>query len=152
LQRGKRPGAALLIAVLMVPVAVRAEEPPVPGALTVHFAGLRSAKGMIRACLTRSHALFLHCEQDPHALKASIPASDHARLDFADVPPGDYVLAVIHDENGNDKIDTFMGIPREGVGFSRNPAMHFGPPKYDAARFHVPSGPSETAVTFKYFL
>jgi uncharacterized protein (DUF2141 family) len=73
-------------------------------------------------------------------------------MDFAAVPPGDYVLAVIHDENGNAKVDTFLGIPREGVGFSRNPPMKMGPPKYEAARFHVASGANEMDVTLKYFL
>ncbi len=122
------------------------------GELTVRFEGLRSARGMIRACLTRDPKLFLHCERDPAALKASVVAGPGAKMDFADVPPGDYVLAVIHDENSNDKVDTMLGIPREGVGFSRNPAMHFGPPKWDAARFHVAGGANGLDIKMKYFL
>jgi uncharacterized protein (DUF2141 family) len=149
---GQRLGAALLLATLIAPAPLLADEPPPPGDLIVHFAGLRSAKGMIRACLTRNPALFLKCDKDPSALKASVPAGKDARMEFPAVPPGDYVLAIVHDENGNDKVDTFMGIPREGVGFSRNPAMSFGPPKYDTARFHVTSGPNETDVKLKYFL
>ncbi len=122
------------------------------GALTVKFEGLRSAKGLVRVCLTRDPKLYLHCDRDPGSFKASVAAGPGAHLDLADVPPGDYVLAVMHDENSNNKVDTMLGIPREGVGFSRNPAMMFGPPKWAAARFHVPSGPSETDVTLKYFL
>lgn len=122
------------------------------GTLAVKFEGLRSAKGMIRACLTRDPKLFLHCERDPAAFKASIAASPHAHMDFANVPPGDYVLAVFHDENSNNKVDTFLGIPREGVGFSRNPAMTFGPPKYEAAKFHISAGANMLDVKLKYFL
>lgn len=122
------------------------------GALAVKFEGLRSAKGMIRACLTRDPKLFLHCERDPAAFKASVAAGPHAHMDFANVPPGDYVLMVMHDENNNNKVDTFVGIPREGVGFSRNPAMTFGPPKWDAAKIHVGSGPGALDVKLKYFL
>jgi uncharacterized protein (DUF2141 family) len=124
----------------------------VPGVLAVKFQGLRSAKGMIRACLTREPKLFLHCERDPAAFKASVGAGPNAHMDFASVPPGDYVLAVIHDENSNNKVDTFVGIPREGVGFSRNPAMSFGPPKYEAAKFHVSTGANAQDVKLKYFL
>jgi uncharacterized protein (DUF2141 family) len=152
LAKGKRLCAALSIAVLFAPAPLLADEPTAPGDLIVHFAGLRSTKGMIRACLTRNPALFLTCDKDPAALKANVPAGKDAQMEFPAVPPGDYVLAVVHDENGNDKVDTFMGIPREGVGFSRNPAMSFGPPKYEAARFHVASGVNATDVKLKYFL
>jgi uncharacterized protein (DUF2141 family) len=131
-------------------VAAAADEPSCT--LTVKFEGLRSAKGMIRACLTRDPKLFLKCDKDPAAFKASVAAGPNAHMDFANVPPGDYVLAVIHDENANNKVDTFMGIPREGVGFSRNPAMIFGPPKYEAAKFHAAPGPEALDVKLKYFL
>jgi len=123
-----------------------------PGTLSVRFEGLRSAKGMIRACLTRDPKLLAHCEQDPAALKASVAAGPGAHMDFAAVPPGDYVLAVIHDENSNNKLDTAFGIPREGFGFSRNPAIHFGPPSFEAAKFHIGTGATELTVKMKYFL
>ncbi len=45
-----------------------------------------------------------------------------ARCDFEDISPGTYALAVIHDENGNGKLDTnWVGIPTEGYGFSGLP-------------------------------
>lgn len=122
------------------------------GTLTVKFEGLRSAKGMIRACMTRNPKLFLKCDQDPAAFKASVAAGPNARMDFANVTPGDYVLTVMHDENNNNKLDTMLGIPREGVGFSRNPAMTFGPPKYEAAKFRVSAGANTLEVKLKYFL
>jgi uncharacterized protein (DUF2141 family) len=140
------------LAGLLIAVPAMAADGDAPGTLTVKFDGLRSAKGMIRACLTRDPKLFLKCDKDPAAFKASVAAGPNAHMDFANVPPGDYVLAVIHDENANNKVDTFMGIPREGVGFSRNPAMIFGPPGYDAAKFHVASGANELSVKLKYFL
>ncbi len=143
-------GGALAFCLVAAP-AVPAE-PEAVGTLSVRFEGLRSAKGMIRACLTRSAALYLKCDRDPAALKANVAAGPDAQMDFTDVPPGDYVLAVVHDENGNAKVDTLLGIPREGVGFSRNPGMTFGPPKYASARFHVPGGASDLKVKLKYFL
>lgn len=145
-----RPLLALMA--LLLPTAAWAEEAAGTGALTVRFTALRSAKGMIRACLTRNPDHFLTCDKDPAAFKASIAAGPEAQIAFRDVPPGDYALAIAHDENGNGKVDTFMGIPREGVGFSRDPAMRFGPPKWDAARFHVAAGPTAMTVKLKYFL
>jgi len=122
------------------------------GTLTVRFEGLRSAKGYVRACLTRNPAFYPKCEKDPQALKGSAAAGAGAQLAFEAVPPGDYALLVLHDENGNDKVDTMLGIPREGVGFSRNPRILFGPPSFAAVRIHVPAGASATAVKLQYFL
>lgn len=154
---GNVAGALAALVLTGASIGVRAAEGDpasgVPnGTLSVTFEGLRSAKGMIRACLTRNKALYLKCDHDPAAFKANVAAGAGAHLEFANVPPGDYVLAVVHDENGNNKVDTLFAIPREGVGFARNPAMTFGPPKFESARFHIPAGPSATAVKLKYFL
>ena len=45
-----------------------------------------------------------------------------------------------------------MGMPREGFGFSRNPAIRMGPPRYDDVRFSVPAGKSRQAVKLRYLL
>jgi uncharacterized protein (DUF2141 family) len=122
------------------------------GALEVRFEGLRSAKGYLRGCLTRNPSYYPKCEKDPAALKLSVAAGKDAHLAFGGVPPGDYAVLILHDENGNNKVDTMLGIPREGVGFSRNPRIMFGPPRFDAVRIHVPAGPSATGVKLQYFL
>jgi len=71
-----------------------------------------------------------------------------ARLVFADIPPGTYGLAVIHDENDSGALDTnWVGMPKEGIGVSNDAKGRMGPPKYDAARFEV-AAPA-TAITLK---
>jgi uncharacterized protein (DUF2141 family) len=81
----------------------------------------------------------------------SIPASANS-LHFDGLPPGGYALAVIHDENGNKKLDTFAGIPREGFGFSRNPPISFGPPRFAAARFTLTGDADRQQVRMRYLL
>jgi uncharacterized protein (DUF2141 family) len=59
-----------------------------------------------------------------------------ARCDFADIPPGRYALAVVHDENMNGKLDTNgLVIPTEGYGFSNDVKGVFGAPAFSAASF-----------------
>lgn len=118
----------------------------------VTVTGLRSTKGLVRACLTRDPRFFPDCAQDPESLNASVPAGPEARLRFAHVAAGDYALAILHDENGNARADMLLGIPREGVGFSRDPRIRFGPPKFEAARFRVDMKPISQVITMKYFL
>ena len=83
---------------------------------------LRSAKGMVRLCLTADPDNFPACVDDARALTRSVPAGQRA-IHLDGLPYGQYAAAVIHDENNNAKLDTLAGIPREGFGFSRNPPI-----------------------------
>ena len=43
---------------------------------------------------------------------------------FRGIPRGQYGIAVFHDENSNNRVDTnFVGLPSEGFGFSRTTPM-----------------------------
>ena len=121
------------------------------GPLDVALDHLRSAKGSIRVCLTADPDNFPNCIDDRHAVTRSIPADQHS-FRFGALPRGDYAIAVIHDENNNAKLDTFAGIPKEGFGFSRNPPIRFGPPRFTAARFTLDSDAEMQQVTMRYIL
>ncbi|MEO5494496.1 MAG: DUF2141 domain-containing protein [Sphingomonas sp.] len=117
--------------------------------LDLTVTGLRSAKGMIRICLTPDPANFPGCIDDKRAITRSVPASQPV-VRIAGLAPGNYAAAVIHDENSNARLDTFAGIPREGFGFSRNPSIGFGPPRFSAAAFAV-GGVAETQrISMRY--
>lgn len=122
-----------------------------PGAVELELAGLRSAKGVVQLCLTRDPVNFPSCTDDAHAEKRTVPASQR-RVAFTGLPSGAYAIALFHDENRNARLDTVLGIPREGFGFSRNPTIAFGPPKFKAADFPVASGATEQRVQLKYLL
>ena len=123
-----------------------------PGSVDTGVEGLRSSKGQILICLTAHPAHFPDCQDDPAARRMVVPAAKAAALRFDDLPSGNYAIALIHDENSNGKLDTMFGIPREGFGFSRNPAIHFGPPSFSAAHFPVASGVVDEKVRVKYML
>ena len=119
--------------------------------LHVDVAHLRSGKGMIRLCLTADPTNFPACVDDARAVTRSVPATQ-TQVTFGALPDGDYALAVIHDENSNKKLDTLFGVPREGFGFSRNPAILFGPPRFTAARFTLTGDAETQQVRMKYML
>ena len=119
------------------------------GRLDVAVDHLRSAKGTLRLCLTADPDNFPACVDDAEAVTRTVPAGDHA-IRFDALPRGDYALAVIHDENDNARLDTFAGIPREGFGFSRNPAIGFGPPRFAAARFAIAGDAAVQQVRMRY--
>ena len=101
-------------------------------------------------CLTR-RADFLACDKDPARVTRIVPAGQAGAIELA-LPPGQWSLLAIHDANRNGKLDTVLGIPREGFAFSRNPAVRFGPPRLRDVRFALPLGESHQALTMKYLL
>jgi uncharacterized protein (DUF2141 family) len=55
-----------------------------------------------------------------------------------DLPAGEYAIAILHDENNDQKMNTnWFGIPKEGYGFSNNVMGMFGPPSFDRAKFTI---------------
>lgn len=104
---------------------------------------------MIRVCLTAEPKNFPGCTDDTHAITRSVPAGQRIiRIDG--LSPGTYAAALIHDENSNARLDTLMGIPREGFGFSRNPRIGFGPPRFSAAEFALGDVAERQQVTIRY--
>ncbi len=67
------------------------------------------------------------------------------------VEPGYYAAAMYHDENENMDFDTnFVGIPKEGYGFTNNPKIGLSPPKFEEAAFKVDNQNLEFIVRMKY--
>ncbi|MDT0506385.1 DUF2141 domain-containing protein [Novosphingobium sp. MMS21-SN21R] len=109
--------------------------------VTIDLTGMRNSTGMIYACMTAKPKAFPKaCDADPDRRTASVKASDGRQLVIRDVPAGRYAIAVLHDENGNKKMDMTLFLPKEGYGFSRDAPVKMAPPKFDAAAFDVSAG------------
>jgi uncharacterized protein (DUF2141 family) len=117
----------------------------------IQIQGLRSTDGVVRLCLTRNQAYFPNCAGDPAAVKASVSASQAGSMRLR-VMPGVYALSVIHDANGNGRLDRLMGVPRESFGFSRNPRIRMGAPTFEEVRFQVGAAGGRQIVQMKHLL
>ena len=133
-----------------VAIAFLALTPKADGAVEVRIDGVRNARGTLHLCLTREPAHFPDCGSDPSAIKRSVSAS--TRQVKLTVPPAQYAVSVFHDEDSDLQLDTMLGIPREGFGFSRNPRVRFGPPRFRDVRIEVPTGFSLVPVRMQYLL
>ncbi len=89
--------------------------------------GIRNTEGNIRVALRTDENTIVDAkvvEIDPKTLTAEAV--------FDNLPEGTYGVAVIHDENKNEKLDfNDAGMPIEGYGHSNNPAKRPGPPNFD---------------------
>jgi len=138
------PLAALPAALLLAAAAPAAD-------LEVTVERLRNAKGELQLCLTREAAHFPDCRGDPRSVTRTVPATTRI-VRFSGLVPGGYALSVFHDENRNRKLDMTLMIPREGFGFSRNPVVRFGAPKFRQVRIDLPAGFSRQVVRMQYVL
>ncbi|MEI4505771.1 DUF2141 domain-containing protein [Sphingopyxis sp. CCNWLW253] len=113
--------------------------------------GLRSTKGQVLVCLTTNPKAFPDCSKDKESVRLAVKTADAG--DFAIRAPatGTYAIAVVHDENNNNKMDTAIFLPKEGFGFSRNPTITVGPPSFKSASFVVEHDIRQS-IKMKYML
>lgn len=134
----------------ILPLLSAAANTPQPN-IEVSVTGLRSAKGQILVCLTKSPKAFPDCSKDAGSVRMAVKAADAGAFAIPVPADGTYAIAVVHDENGNNRMDKMLFLPREGFGFSRNPAITTGPPSFAAASFTV-AGDVRQAIKMKYML
>ena len=131
-----------------------AASPAATSDVTITVTNLRNHKGLVRACMTAEVAHFPSCKNPATSYQVFGNAAGSVTLTFADVRPGRYAIALLHDENANGKADrAAMMIPKEGFGFSRDAKVRFGPPKFGEAAFEVAPGERETlTIRMRYML
>ena len=118
-----------------LPAAAFAQS-PCPG-IHVKILNIRNNTGTVDCALFESPVgfptEFLRSARNVMVLKIR---EAQARCDFENIPPGTYAIAVIHDENMNGKLDTnWLGVPKEGYGFSTGAIGVAGAPSFSAASF-----------------
>lgn len=126
--------------------------PVMAATLDISITNLRSQKGDVLVCLSKNPKYFPDCRKDDQARKLKVAATDASNILITDVAPGTYAVALVHDENANGKMDMRLFLPREGFGFSRNPKIGMGPPKFKSAQFTVGTDDANYAVKMKYIL
>lgn len=133
------------------PAAGSASEGPASVALSVRLTDLRNTRGRVAVALFDSSERF---PDQKGALRGKIAKIEGSRayVRFEGLKPGTYAVAVLHDENSNDKMDfNLVGMPLEGFGFSNDATVWFGPPSYDSAAFRLPAGGGQVRVKVRYF-
>jgi uncharacterized protein (DUF2141 family) len=121
--------------------------------LRIHVDGLRNSNGVVGS------VLFTSADGWPEDLNKSFrhgptpiaPGQRQATVVWEHLPPGDYGVAAIHDENRNAKLDrNLIGIPREGFGFANNPHVGLSAPAFRLAVVHVGCPVTELNIHLQY--
>ena len=104
--------------------------------LEVTVKALRNDKGQLRMAIFDDPGEFPR-GNEIRSLDIQAKSGDVTVL-FRGIKPGTYALAIHHDENLNNEMDTnFVGMPNEGYGFSNDARVFFAPPTFEAASFVI---------------
>jgi uncharacterized protein (DUF2141 family) len=108
-------------------LATLAALPALAADVTVRVTGIADSAGQIRVAACTEAEFLKTCR-----LAASAPArAGEVTVTLRAVPAGRYAIQVFHDRNGDGQLATnLIGMPSEPFGFSRAPAMRFGPPAF----------------------
>ncbi len=115
--------------------------------LEVVVKGIKNDKGNVRVGIFKDKESFLKKADYGKVVKAS---QGEAKVVF-ELPAGVYAISVIHDENGNDELDSGMfGIPKEGFGFGNDAMGTFGPPGFEKASITVEPQKMSISIALRY--
>lgn len=120
------------------------------GSVNVGISGVRNDAGVVRCGLFTSADGFRVPGRELREIVSRI-SGGKASCAFGSVPDGTYAIAVFHAENNEKTLETgLFGQPKQGVGFSRNPSITFGPPGFSSASFQVGDKPVNLQIEMKY--
>jgi uncharacterized protein (DUF2141 family) len=129
----------LLTALLSISCTSIANAEP-PTKLTVLVNGIRHQKGEICLRIYANEKGFPMKDTSEVQSGCTKITGSSLSKDFYGLKPGNYAVAVVDDQNGNQKLDTdFFGIPKEGFGISNNPTVSIttGTPKFSKSSFSM---------------
>jgi uncharacterized protein (DUF2141 family) len=124
-------------------------QPEGAAGLQIRVSNVRVARGHVHVAIC-PQSLFL---KEECVYKAIVPAKEGETIAVIDgLPAGIYAAQVYFDENGNDELDrNFIGIPREGVGFSNDPSFTFRAPSFAETAFRFDGVSGSIRVRLRYY-
>jgi len=143
--------STLLAAVLITSLSASSQTQVKKGNLKVVVNNLKSKTGQVGFFLFNSGDAFpTHTEKA--LLSGFVKTSGNSvEYTFTNLAYGTYAVYVFHDEDNDKNLKTnFIGMPKEGMGVSKNAKGHFGPPKYDDAKIEFNKQEQSIAISLIY--
>jgi len=141
----------VVVLILIASLSVSSQTQIKKGNLKVVVSNLKSKTGQVGFFLFNSEDGF-----PSHTEKALLSGyvkivGNTVEYTFTNIAIGTYAVYVFHDADNDKKLNTnFIGMPKEGMGVSNNAKGHFGPPKYDDAKFDFNKQEQTIVISLTY--
>lgn len=116
--------------------------------LTVNLSNIDNTRGTLHIGVADSQQAW-EGKSDFAAAASRKPSGSEEAVSFTDLAPGIYAIKVMHDENGNGRLDVGpSGVPVEGYGFSNNPQV-MREATFEEAAFEVGENGAEISIRMR---
>lgn len=119
--------------------------------LTVKVRELRNSKGVVQFALYNTEDSFPDEDYKKHYRRLTAKITNgKSTVTFENLPVGRYAVNILHDEDGDGKINKGIILPKEGIGFSNFQSLKItNRPTFNKAAFNF-SHNSEMEVKIIY--
>lgn len=119
--------------------------------LNVHISGIRSTQGNIRLAFYTTAESF----DDEKALLTKTVSKAEMKngtisVTYNGLKPGVYGIAILDDENTNQKMDYGLVLPKEGFGFSDYYHTGMSRPKFESFKFILKAEDKSVNIKLRY--
>lgn len=118
--------------------------------ITLNVTNVRNREGSIRLCVFKDQASFSNDQASKIMHLAKNELSSGKMTASIELPSGTYGIAVLDDENSNDKMDYALMMPKEGFGFSNFYLTGLSRPKFEQFKFLVGDANFSVVIRMKY--
>jgi uncharacterized protein (DUF2141 family) len=119
--------------------------------LNVHVTGIRNNSGNIRLAFYNTSPAFDN--EKPlfvKTLSKSNLSQNALKISYSDLKPGVYGIAILDDENKNEKMDYGLFLPKEGFGFSDYYLTGVKRPKFESFDFVLKNEIKTVEIKVRY--
>ena len=132
-----------------ISISLRSQTPD-KGTLEIQFTGVHNDVGLIAIGIYKSSDRWPDNANIELQWKKENIVDGVFTVQVPDLPYGTMAISALDDENCDIKMDYFLGIPREGYGFSMNPHIRLSVPKFDACAFLLNQPFKQITIDLKY--
>lgn len=134
----------LIVAAILSATPAAASDPPT---IVVQISNLKTDSGEVRCALFRDPAGFPREPERAFVRVVGKIERRNATCTFSGIATGRIAITAFHDENNNGKVDLRFGlIPKEGIGWSRNPRVNLRAPTFEEAVMPYDGGASRLQI------
>jgi len=106
--------------------------------LTINITNVRTDRGRIELALCNDAIQFPHNPGRTYSFEKSSLKGNTLNIQLSDIPPGEYAISVLDDENGDEQMNyNLLRMPKEGFGFSNNVKPRLKAPPFEKCSFYV---------------
>jgi uncharacterized protein (DUF2141 family) len=121
--------------------------------LTVTINGIKNKQGQLCLSLFENELGFPSNGNNAIQIYCLEVTDTQLEVKFPNLQAGNYAVAVFHDANNDGTLNrNWLGIPTEGFGFSKNPNILKGIPKFVDSAIIVTDSHTNIEIQIKYIL